>query len=154
MKNILNEIVRTLESAEQQHPIFPDDLIHKVAIMTEESGEAMRAALNLVYEDGTKEELVTELLQTAAMCIRILKQENMKFNERSQLSPHSAIDEMMEGPTYEMKDLYEIAMHETSVMTKNGADFYYTRVPGGWILEVADDGKDGVNPVFVPYSEL
>ena len=153
MKNIINEIVRTLESAEQQHPIFPDDLIHKVAIMTEESGEAMRAALNFVYVNGTKEELVTELLQTAAMCVRILKQDNMRFNERSQ-SPPSAIDEMMEGPTDEMNDLYEIAMHETSVMTKNGADFYYTRVPGGWILEVSDDGKDGVNPVFVPCSDL
>ena len=66
---ILNE----LNSAEIQHPKWPDDLLHQIAIMNEEAGEATRAALHVVYEDGKKSELANELRQTAAMCIRILK---------------------------------------------------------------------------------
>ena len=58
--------------AECLHPDWPDDIIHALAIVCEESGEAMRAGLNYVYEDGSLEDLRVELVQTAAMCIRTL----------------------------------------------------------------------------------
>lgn len=67
------EILSELEKAEEKHPDFPKDIIHQVAIMIEESGEAMRAALQHVYEGGSKEELRLELKQTGAMCIRCLE---------------------------------------------------------------------------------
>ena len=72
-KALLIMILDELRRAEEIHPEFPDDVIHQVAIMAEESGEAVRAALHYVYEEGTKEELQAELIQTAAMCVRCLK---------------------------------------------------------------------------------
>jgi len=54
------------------HPDWPDDVIHQVAIMIEEAGETMQAALNYKYHGGEKEKIKEELIQTAAMCLRCL----------------------------------------------------------------------------------
>lgn len=56
----------------KKHQFWPEDIIHQVAIMQEEAGEATRASLNYVYEDGSLEELRKELVQTGAMVIRCL----------------------------------------------------------------------------------
>lgn len=69
---VIDDIIMELQTAEYQHPQWPKDIIHGVAIMAEESGEAVRAALNHVYHRDDIEELKKELIQTAAMCIRNL----------------------------------------------------------------------------------
>lgn len=75
-KNIIDQIKKELNRAKKKHPYFPTDIIHQVAIMSEEAGEAIRAALNHRYACDPLEEVRTELIQTAAMCIRCL--ENME----------------------------------------------------------------------------
>ncbi len=70
---IVDEVLKELERAETMHPIFPADTIHQVAIMAEESGEAVRAALQAVYENGDLADVEKEVIQTAAMCFRVLK---------------------------------------------------------------------------------
>ena len=71
---IVMEIISELIDAKAKHPDWPTDLIHQIAIMSEESGEAVRAALNHVYHGEDISELRKELIQTAAMCIRCLEQ--------------------------------------------------------------------------------
>jgi len=66
---ILNEVAR----AEQLHPHWPADPIHAAAIVAEESGELVRAALNHVYFGKDAGEIRTEAIQTAATCIRLLE---------------------------------------------------------------------------------
>lgn len=70
---ILSGIIQELIKAEEKHPNWPSDPFHQLAILTEESGEVAKAILD--YQDGkaTLRDIKTELMQTAAMCIRILK---------------------------------------------------------------------------------
>ncbi len=73
MNDLIEAILCELAIAEDSHPSWPKDIIHQVAIMAEESGEAVRAALQFVYEQGTMEHLKMELIQTASSCLRVLK---------------------------------------------------------------------------------
>jgi predicted lipid-binding transport protein (Tim44 family) len=69
---VVSGIIAELRKAEAKHPNWPKDIIHQIAIMAEESGEAVRAALHVVYENKDESELRKELEQTAAMCIRAI----------------------------------------------------------------------------------
>lgn len=74
MAVIVIGVIEELRKAEKKHD-WPDnlDLFHQVCIMQEESGEVAKAALDFHNGSGTIEEFKTELMQTAAMCFRILK---------------------------------------------------------------------------------
>lgn len=66
-------ILREKERAEQLHPDWPTDPVRGTAIMVEEAGEALRAALQFFDEGASIMALRTELIQTAAMCLRGLE---------------------------------------------------------------------------------
>jgi hypothetical protein len=68
-----NRIAAELAAAKAKWPGWPDDTIHCVAIMIEEAGESMQAALDYVYDNGSLDQLKKEVAQTGAMCIRILE---------------------------------------------------------------------------------
>lgn len=69
----IRSVLVELERAEKKHPRWPKDIVHACAIVNEESGELIRAGLQLNYEGGYKEEVRKEAIQTAATCIRLLK---------------------------------------------------------------------------------
>lgn len=68
-----NEIDAELTKAKSKHPDYPSDMFHQLAIMQEEAGEVTMAVLHLHYEKGTIEDVRKELIQTAAMCMRMLE---------------------------------------------------------------------------------
>ena len=67
------EIDVELNRAETKHPNYPSDMFRQLAIMQEEAGEVTKAVLYYHYEGGTIEHIKEELIQTAAMCVRMLK---------------------------------------------------------------------------------
>ena len=94
-KLIIQGILRELDKAKKKHPNFPKDRIHQVAIMAEESGEAIQAAIDLIYDKGTIKNLETELLQTAAMCIRTLENMgNTSVNKLTKLEQEQVIEDL------------------------------------------------------------
>ena len=70
--SIYEPIDKELKRAEKIHPSWPEDLLHQVAIMNEEAGEVTKAVLHYHYEKGSLREIREELIQTAAMCVRML----------------------------------------------------------------------------------
>jgi hypothetical protein len=73
---IWQEIVVELMRAERLHPVYPADHLRRTAIMVEEAGEALRAALDATRDAPgypPTHQLKVELVQTAAMCIKQLR---------------------------------------------------------------------------------
>lgn len=77
---IIESILAEKHRAEAARPAWLRDIVHAVAIMNEEAGEAVQAANTYVYDGGDIEDVRKEVIQTAAMCIRVL--ENMHRYER------------------------------------------------------------------------
>jgi NTP pyrophosphatase (non-canonical NTP hydrolase) len=65
---ILDELAR----AGKKFPSWPEDQIRAAAILAEEAGETIKAALAFEYQRGSLEELKKEAIQTGAMSIRLL----------------------------------------------------------------------------------
>ena len=68
----IRHITCELARAEDIYPAWPTDKIHAVAIMVEEAGESMQAALDCTYYNGDIKRLREELVQTGAMVVRCL----------------------------------------------------------------------------------
>lgn len=68
----LFQIAAEFQRAVNKHPNWPTDVIHQAAIVGEESGELIRAALQESYEHGHNDESRKEAVQTGAMALRFL----------------------------------------------------------------------------------
>lgn len=72
---VLVGIMDELEAAQAKHPDWPTDWIHRAAIVAEEAGETLQAAIDYEYLGEAAEDLARikkELEQTGAMVLRCL----------------------------------------------------------------------------------
>lgn len=65
-------IATELGSAEIKHPVWPEDQIHGAAIVGEEAGELLQAALKFRYEKGRYYQMHREAVQVGATALRFL----------------------------------------------------------------------------------
>lgn len=70
----INLINSELARARAKYIDWPTDPIHAAAILAEESGEVVRAALNHVYHKESWDDVLVEIIQTAAMCVRMIEE--------------------------------------------------------------------------------
>ncbi len=68
-----NQIDREIIRAKNKHPNFPNDMFQQLAIMQEEAGEVTKAVMHYHFEGGKLQDVKDELIQTAAMCMRMLE---------------------------------------------------------------------------------
>jgi NTP pyrophosphatase (non-canonical NTP hydrolase) len=73
---VMTAIAQELDRAREKHPDYPLDMFQQLAIMQEEAGEVTKAVLHLTFEKGTYDAVEKELIQTAAMCIRMILNNN------------------------------------------------------------------------------
>lgn len=67
------ELIRQeVERAKTKHPDWPTDPVYQAAIVAEESGELVRAALQHKREGADDYPIFREAIQTAATCVRLL----------------------------------------------------------------------------------
>jgi NTP pyrophosphatase (non-canonical NTP hydrolase) len=67
------DIIKEYNKAKRGHPETDEFDINKMAlVVNEEAGEVSKAVLQYQDEGGSKEEIKAELIQTAAMCLRML----------------------------------------------------------------------------------
>lgn len=75
--DIIDQILKEVKRAKQKHPNFPDHMVARAAIVAEESGELIRAAINYKYERTNTQEQIEEMrkeaIQCAATCIRFIE---------------------------------------------------------------------------------
>ena len=70
----LSLIEQEIYRAKKKNGGLPKDKIHQAAIVVEEAGELIRAALNYRYEGGTIKQIRKEAVHTAATCVRLLEE--------------------------------------------------------------------------------
>lgn len=79
LENILKEVEEELARAKEKFPVWYRDPVHGAAIVAEEAGEALQAALDFYYERAGSHVVKKELIHTVAMGIRfLLNFENME----------------------------------------------------------------------------
>ena len=66
-------ILQELYDAKKKFPWWPRDPVHAAAIVAEEAGELVQAALQATYEDGDMTAVSKEAVQVGAMAIRFLQ---------------------------------------------------------------------------------
>ena len=72
IKQRLMAIAEECDIACTKFPHWPHDNIHRAAIVAEEAGELIQAALQSNYEKHKYSDMTTEAVQTGAMALRFL----------------------------------------------------------------------------------
>jgi NTP pyrophosphatase (non-canonical NTP hydrolase) len=70
--NPIKLLKKELKRAKTIHPFYPKSIFKQLAIMQEEAGEVAKAVNDYHYLEGSNiQDVKDELIQTAAMCIRM-----------------------------------------------------------------------------------
>lgn len=72
VKRALISLSLEMDRALVKHPVWPIDHIHQAAIVVEEAGELLQAALQHKFEDKPFQAMQIEAIHTGAMAIRFL----------------------------------------------------------------------------------
>lgn len=91
LRAVWSDVMDEIQRSVTKHPFYPTDPLRRTAIMMEEAGEAIQAALDLTRTTPDarqsalpdlrikdRHRLYEETVQTAAMCIKLLASMKME----------------------------------------------------------------------------
>ena len=88
----IDEMVEELQRAEFKHPVWPKNQLRQTAIVSGEAGEAMQASLHVAEGRGDMGKLREEIIQTGAMCIRWLINNDYHADSNIEVEPVFSIE--------------------------------------------------------------
>lgn len=162
-KQVFIEVVAELDRAEKKFPSFPEDNVHRAAVVAEEAGELVRAALQHEYEVDRLDDMRKQAVQTAAMGVRFVltnpvKQAAMVLvlffwtvfvqAQPCQVGISTSCHSMCVPGTYKI----DTAFCGWFVMTATGASSYTWHVSSGQILASPTITVYPGNPGVVNYT--
>jgi len=65
-------VLQEIGAASKKWPGWPSDPVHAAAVVSEEAGELVQAAMNHTYGWGDPKHMLNEAIQTAAVSIRFI----------------------------------------------------------------------------------
>lgn len=72
-RNTIKYVMEEMDKARGKYPEWPTDIVHSAAIVAEESGELVRAALNSHYHGEDNRWADKEAIQTIVTAIRFVE---------------------------------------------------------------------------------
>jgi hypothetical protein len=74
VSTITSDAIEELQRARDLYPEWPDDIVQATALMLEEAGEVLKDANNFRWnhKGGSLADVRKEIIQTIAMCYRLL----------------------------------------------------------------------------------
>jgi hypothetical protein len=130
-QSIAEEICDEIARAEKKHPNWPKDVIKAAAIVSEENGELIRAAVQFDMEGGSIEAVRKEAIETAAMCIRLLKNLPGKIEPVRLKASVNGCDTVIElTDTMTVREAIKVALLQTKMVNNTDREFTM-HAPGG-----------------------
>ena len=125
-QDIFNSIKSERERAISLHT-WPDKMSHQIAVIIEESGEAVRAALNHVYANDSIEEVKKEVTQVAATAYRLLENNGYSFPEiRKHVERKIYIQKKLDSTTDDLiEKVLKIEKEVGRILNCSGVDIYF-----------------------------
>lgn len=136
-QDIFNSIKSERERAISLHT-WPEKMSHQIAVIIEESGEAVRAALNHVYEGGSIEEVRKEVTEVAATAYRLLENNGYSFNEiRKCVEREIYIQKKLDSTTDDLiEKVLKIEKEVGRLLNSSGIDVFFNcfRIIGACVI--------------------
>jgi hypothetical protein len=92
VEDVAARVFLEMYNAERKFPTFPVDPIHAAAVVEEEAGELIQAALQFTYEGGSVDAMAKEAVQVGAMALRFLcifEQMESRPSRQVETAPHT-----------------------------------------------------------------
>lgn len=136
-QDIFDAIKKERERAISLHS-WPVKMSHQIAVIIEEAGETVRAALNHVYANDPIEDVYKEVTEVAATAYRLLENNGYKYDEIIKMVDREVyIQKKLDSTTDDLiEKVLKIEKEVCRLLNSSGIDIYLNcfRIIGACVI--------------------